>query len=274
MKTNADGVASKLVVKVAERRAALPTWESRASVGTARKERDANQAIIERVHARETPFEKSERALRCSHGKCRTLCEKCAGLTSIEIQKWNKHRTKGRCINRDRGTLNRYVPVKISRADCDLVSRGANSDYYQCLDCDRLIEIAHSKKKLTHCPTCNGTLAWVPEPFQKYQFSLEIGGRATNDGYDNDNEMSVGKVLRSEEAMVAADLFADPNSRFQKGGTGYLRIPLDAPRSTRADALSGFTSERASSELSDLAVPREARKSSPSSTWKTKPTRK
>jgi hypothetical protein len=31
-------------------------------------------------------------------------------------------------------------------------------------------------------------------------------------------------------------LFSEPNNRFQGGGTGYLRIPLDAPRKTRADA--------------------------------------
>ena len=236
MKTNVDQVVSKLVVKVAERRITAPTWESRASARTARKERGENQAIVARVLARETPFEKRERALRCLHGKCHSLCEKCAGLTGCEIQKWNKHRTKGRHVNRDRGTLNRYVPVRISRADCDLVPRGDNYDWYLCLDCDRQIEIAHSKKELTHCPTCKGTVARMPEPFQRYQFSLEIGTGAPSNDYDDDNERAVRNVLRSEEAFVAADLFADSNSRFQKGGTGYLRIPLDAPRSTRADA--------------------------------------
>ncbi len=238
MKMNADRAASKLVVNIAARRVTPADRDGRASARTARKERDENQAIVERVLARETAREKHERGFRCSHGKCRTLCEKCAGLTSVEIQRWNKHRTKGRCINRDRGTLNRYVPVRISRADCNLVPRGESCDWYQCLDCDRLIEMANSKKELTHCPTCGGIVAWVPEPFQKYQFSLEIRGGASNDDYgcDDDNERSVGNVLRSEEAFVAADLFADANSRFQKGGTGYLRIPLDAPRNTRADA--------------------------------------
>jgi hypothetical protein len=38
------------------------------------------------------------------------------------------------------------------------------------------------------------------------------------------------------EDITVRDLYCDPNSGFQKGGTGYLRIPLDAPRKTRTDA--------------------------------------
>jgi hypothetical protein len=234
VKTNADRGARNLVVKAGARRAAIPAWEGTALARTARKVRDENQAIVESVLARETPREKHERAFRCSHGEYRSLCLKCAALTSSEIRHWDKHRTKGRRINR--GPLNRYIPVRISRADCNFVPRGGNCDLYQCLDCGGYIEIAHSKKELTHCPTCKGMVAWVPDPFQRYQFSLEIGGGSPSNEYDDDKEMSVGNVLRSEEAIVAADLFFDPNSRFQKGGTGYLRIPLDAPRNTRADA--------------------------------------
>jgi hypothetical protein len=44
------------------------------------------------------------------------------------------------------------------------------------------------------------------------------------------------KEISHEDALLS-DLFTDPNSRFQEGGTGYLRIPLDAPRTDRrADA--------------------------------------
>jgi hypothetical protein len=38
------------------------------------------------------------------------------------------------------------------------------------------------------------------------------------------------------EAIPVCDLYSDPNSGFQKGGTGYLRVPLDAPRNTKADS--------------------------------------
>jgi hypothetical protein len=171
VKMKSDRVTSKLVVNIAARRAIVPARESRASAMSAGRERDEDQAIVESLLARETPSEKRGRALRCSHGKCRSLCWKCAGLTSSEIQKWDKHRTKGRRINR--GTLNRYIPVKISRADCVLVSRPKSG-------------------------------------------------------------VSSPDVSNSSEFVVA--LFFDPNSRFQKGGTGYLRIPLDAARSTRADS--------------------------------------
>jgi hypothetical protein len=44
----------------------------------------------------------------------------------------------------------------------------------------------------------------------------------------------------SDEVNKIKDLYFDPNSRFQKGGTGYLRIPLDEPRNTRADAPEWF----------------------------------
>src|SRR4029077_16277352 len=35
------------------------------------------------------------------------------------------------------------------------------------------------------------------------------------------------------DAAIARALFSDPNSRFQRGGTGYLRVPLDEARIMR-----------------------------------------
>jgi len=40
----------------------------------------------------------------------------------------------------------------------------------------------------------------------------------------------------SDDDATIKDLYADPNSRFGPGGTGFLRTPLDAPRGTRAEA--------------------------------------
>jgi hypothetical protein len=220
---------SRMVIRGIESRAKTP------------QEVAEEKAIIERVLARETPAEKEERALRCPHGDMKSSCLRCAGLSETEIQKWNNHRTKGRFIRRDSGTLNHYIPVRISRADCILVSRqeGATSpseasNWYECLECGRIVEVASGNEKPTDCPTltCNGGFVCVPEPFQTCQFSPEIRDGAKRKHYADG--VPVEKSPLSAEAIVTADLFSDPNSRVQQ--VGYLRIPLEAPRSTRADA--------------------------------------
>ena len=195
------------------------------------------KSLVERVLARETHAEKKERSRRCQHRENRHLCLKCAGLTESEIKKWNRYRTRGRRINRGSS-------VSISRMDCVLVSRpestvpGTDSSYwFECLDCKEVIEVPASKEKLTLCPTCGGTVTSVSEPFQRTQFSPYIGDGAREQNYRTALRVRARHTEEEEsKADIARDLFTDPNSRFQKGGTGYLHIPLDAPRSTRADA--------------------------------------
>jgi len=90
------------------------------------------------------------------------------------------------------------------------------------------------KAKLTQCPHCGGAVVAIAERFQATQFSPVIGEGAKRKEYKD--AKPIPKAPRSEKAKTLRDLYGDPNSRFQKGGTGYLRVLLDEPRSTRADA--------------------------------------
>lgn len=211
------------------------------------------QSLVEKVLARETDTEKKERSRRCQHRENRHLCLKCAGLAEGEIKKWNPHRTKEQHIYRMstlcRSGAKSHSVVTISQKDCDLVSRPANtvstnkiSHWYQCLRCEHITEVAAMKDKLTLCPTCGGPITSIPEPFQRGQFSPFIGNGATEEDYGGAASHIRMRHTEEEEIEVAMrlDLFTDPNSRVQRGGTGYLRMPLDAPRSTRADAPEWF----------------------------------
>jgi DNA-directed RNA polymerase subunit RPC12/RpoP len=134
--------------------------------------------------------------------------------------------------------------LRISGNDSVLVSRrektvatGEISDWYRCLKCERITEVP-SKDELTKCPHCGGTVVAVAEPFQTTQFSPHIGGGSKRTAYAG--AAPAPKAPRSEEAEILRSLYGDPNSRFQAGGTGYLRKPLDEARSTRADAPDWF----------------------------------
>jgi hypothetical protein len=195
---------------------------------------------VERVLARETSAEKRERKYRCQHGGIRGLCLKCEEAMEGSLKKWDKHRTRERHINPSGLSLNCYVPVRISTNDCELISRPVSSvsekvisSWYECLQCGIVTESAHSGEELTLCEICGGEVRAIPEPFQNSQFSREIGAGAKRGSYADAKPI---QRVSSPEASIARDLFADPNSRFQAGGTGYLRIPLDEARSTRADA--------------------------------------
>ena len=91
-----------------------------------------------------------------------------------------------------------------------------------------------SKDELSKCPHCGGAVVAVAEPFQTTQFSPHIGGGAKRMAYAGAEP--IRKAPRSDEAKKLRGLYGDPNSRFQAGGTAYLRIPSDEARSTRADA--------------------------------------
>jgi len=114
------------------------------------------------------------------------------------------------------------------------VSKSEISDWYGCLTCGRINEIAASKGKLTECVHCHGAVILVGEPFQTVQFSPHIHHGAKRGDYAG--AAPIQKASLSEEAINVRDLYADPNSKFQEGGTGFIRIPLDEPRTTRADA--------------------------------------
>lgn len=202
------------------------------------KQDDEYQGIIERVLSRETPLEKWERGFRCPHAGPRTLCLKCAGLDDNEIKRWRKYRTRGRFVTR--GLLS-YVPVTISRADCILASRQQGavslskvSDWYKCRKCGRTTEVENGKQRPESCPQCSGSLISVPEPFQTCEFSPEAGIAAKASDYAGAGPAE--RPASSETLAIALELFLDPNSRVQEGGVGYLRVPLSAPRATRADA--------------------------------------
>ena len=195
------------------------------------------QFMEEIAFAGETPLEKRERAYRCSHGNPRLLCLACAGLSAGEAKPWNRIRTRERFINPRGLSLRSYINNKNSRSDCVLVSRSVRelpateiSDWYECRDCYRTTESPVSKSVI-QCPTCGGPVDSVAEPFQRTQFSPYIGNGAEAENY-------VGTYTggRKMEDIPVRHLYSDPNSRFQEGGTGYLRTPLDAPRKTRADA--------------------------------------
>lgn len=194
------------------------------------------ESIVEIVLARENPLEKKERAYRCQHGNCTLLCLTCAGLSASDVKKWNRLRTGGRHINPRESKLNSQVFVKISRSDCVLVSRSGStvpakeiSDWYECLGCGRTTEMPASEL-LAQCPGCGGSIESIAEPFQRHQFSAYIGNGKETENYGG-NHSSVRKLGE----IIVRDLYSDPNSGFQKGGTGYLRIPLDAPRNSRVD---------------------------------------
>jgi hypothetical protein len=174
----------------------------------------------------------------CQHRVIRPLCGKCAGLSENEIRTWRRYRTNERPILRI--GPKQYRNVLISGSDGVLVSRPSNtipnwviSDWYECLECGRIAEIPGINDLLTNCPDCDGAVIPVAEPFQTTQFSPLIGAGARPEAYAGAEP--IPKTL-SEEAAQLQDLFSDPNSRFQEGGTGYLRILLGAPRKTRADA--------------------------------------
>jgi hypothetical protein len=183
-----------------------------------------------------------KRSDRCQHGAIRSLCGNCAGLSEDEIGTWRKYRTNERPILRI--GPKQYRNVLISGSDGVLVSRPSNtipswviSDWYECRACWRIAEVPSSNDLLTKCPDCGGAVIPVAEPFQTSQFSPFIGIGARSEAYAGAEPMP--KTL-SEEAAQLQDLFSDPNSRFQEGGTGYLRIPLGAPRKTRVEAPAWF----------------------------------
>jgi hypothetical protein len=159
------------------------------------------RSIVEKALARETSAAKKERALRCMHNDSRALCVKCAALAPKDIKTWNLNRTTERRITRRGLSQVRYKSVGISSGDCVLTSRREKT-----------------------APT--------GEPLNEYQ--SEIGNGAGRKDYAD--AKPVQRAPLSEEAAIAKDLFANPTSGLQKGGTGYLRIPLSAPRASRAHA--------------------------------------
>jgi hypothetical protein len=157
-----------------------------------------------------------------------------------EIEQWKNYRSYERPILQGAGS-NRHIDVRISSSDCVLTSRpdtkvpkGEISDWYECPGCGRIHEMAASKARLTECSHCGGEVILRAEPFQTTQFSRSIHDGANRADYAG--AAPIQKASCSEETIFLRDLYADPNSRFQEGGTGFLRIPLDEPRSTRADA--------------------------------------
>jgi hypothetical protein len=203
------------------------------------------QSTVEKVLARETRTEKNKRALCCPHKENRSLCVKCAELPESEIKKWNPQRTTERRINPRGVSLGRYRHVRISSNDRVVVSRAENtvpvkeiSLWYRCARCEDITRVPASKAKLTLCPRCGGPVTSIPEPFQSTQFSPHIGNGALAKTYRATATPARIRHTEEEEIQdaILIDLFTDPRSGFQRGGTGYLRIPLDAPRSTRADA--------------------------------------
>jgi DNA-directed RNA polymerase subunit RPC12/RpoP len=110
------------------------------------------------------------------------------------------------------------------------VAKNEISDWYRCLECERVTEVP-SKVELPKCPHCGGAVVAVAEPFQTTQFSPRIGGGAKRTAYAG--AAPAPKAARSEgkgkiiKDKIIEGLYNDPNSRFQKGGEGYLRVPLD-----------------------------------------------
>lgn len=194
--------------------------------------------LTDEVRPLKTPLEIQEDY--CQHGENQYFCCKCAGLGDIEIEQWKEYWSNERRITRKAGSK-RYIGVRISRNDCvctspreSKVSKSQISDWYECLKCGSINEIASSKGKLAECTHCLGPVILVVEPFQIAQFSPRIHDGAGRSVYADAEPIQ--KPSCTEAALTIRDLYAHPNSRFQEGGTGYLRIPLDEPRSTRADA--------------------------------------
>ncbi len=193
------------------------------------------KSTVEIVLSRETPLEKKERTRRCSHGKARLLCLTCAGISATDAKKWNRLRSSGR-RHEARG-LRSYTSTRISQSDCVLVSRSDStlpakeiSDWYQCRRCYSIFEMP-CNKPLPECPRCRGQVEAIAEPFQRTNFSPYIGN-----GADEESYVAAYRKCEKAENVELPGLYRDPNSGFQKGGTGYLRIPLDAARGTRAAA--------------------------------------
>lgn len=187
--------------------------------------------------------EDKEWALRCQHRRGRYLCLECSGLAAIDIEKWNPFRTMEKHIYRipgpRMGNEDVFTAVRISRKDCVLVSRPNKSVagsqisfWYGCHACNDMIEHSAAKAELTACPSCAGPIFAIAEPFQPWVFSSEIG----NGGTDGETDRLQCGSGHSTVDAVTLDFLTDPNSGFQNGGTGYLRIPLDVARSTRAKA--------------------------------------
>ena len=131
--------------------------------------------------------------------------------------------------------------VLVSRRE-KTVAKSEISDWYRCLKCERITEVP-SKNELTECPHCGGAVVAVAEPFQTTQFSPHIGGGSKRKAYAG--AAPAPKAARFEGRKITTveiikDLYRDPNSRFQPGGTAYLPKPLDEPRSTRAAAPDWF----------------------------------
>lgn len=194
-------------------------------------------STAEIVFARETPLEKKDRAYRCPHGNVMVLCLTCAGLAVDDAKKWNLLRTNERHIDSHGPNVDSSIRVRISRNDCVLISRSertvpANdiSDWYECGVCYRIFEIPASRA-LTRCPECSQPVHYIAEPFQRTSFSAYVGNGAGEENY-----AGAYSQRRNTDSIAARDLYNDANSRFQKGGTGYLRVPLDAPRDTRGHA--------------------------------------
>jgi hypothetical protein len=204
---------------------------------------------VRSVKTRSMPSGKEKRAQRCPHRNLPSLCLKCAGLRENDIEQWGSYRTTERYITPRGSSLNFYRPVKISRADCVLVSRPENtvpateiSDWYRCRGCERVSEVAASEDKLKFCPMCNKQVTPIPEPFQRTQFSREVGNGAEQEDYGG--AANPARTRHNDEGeiedAIRHELYVDPNSRFQRGGTGHLRIPLGEARSTRGDAPEWF----------------------------------
>src|ERR1039458_3947232 len=189
------------------------------------------QSVVEKARARETRTEKGERALRCSHRDKRSLCPKCAELPESEVEKWNPRRTNERRVSSRGLSLNQYNGVTLASNDRVLVSRprdgqpvDAVSSSYQCRQCGA------RASQPGICSRCAWALVAVSEPSQRKQFSSEFGKGARRGDYAD--AQPAGRAPNSKEAAVARDFFMT-----SKGGTvsGYIRIPLSAPRGTRAD---------------------------------------
>jgi hypothetical protein len=191
--------------------------------------------------AREARLEINDRAYHCRHEDITTLCLTCAGLSVSDVNRWNPLRTIERRMRSHGPSVDPSIRVRISRNDCILVSRSEwklpakeISDWCQCSDCYRIFEM-RANQPLEQCPRCGKPVDAIAEPFQRTSFSPYIGTGAEGKNYAGTYTES-----RKMGRIAARDLYADPNSRFQKGGTGYLRIPLGAPRDTRADAPDWF----------------------------------
>ena len=190
---------------------------------------DLNARTEETISANETSLEKKERTYRCVHGNVRVLCVTCAGLSESDLKRWNRVRTRARHIKRCGTRLVSYSYTRIAESDCVLVSSPEIADCYECCYCQDIIEW-DDLKSLKTCPSCGEPVQLSDEFFQPTQFSPAIGTGTKAVTHIRNSFSGAG----SGESSVR-DLYTDPNSRFQKGGTGHIRLPLDATRETRAN---------------------------------------